>query len=636
VLPIIAFARTQQLVRRLDQIEHELWQRRRGKREDTEVATLKETAEITEQIATVKPAEPRAEPTLPIETADVATPPPAPVSTVDLEAWLGARGLGWAAVVLLLFAAAFFLKVVIDRGLLDELARIGIGLAVGASLAVAGYRAERRGWRAFNQMLTAAGVVVIYLMTFGSFGFYHLLPQGRASFYLVAIVAEAFALAILYDSPTIALMGVLGGLVTPALLHTDQDRHRDLFLYLLVLDAGALGLILFRPWWASATVALLGSHLLFWAWHAEHYHPSKLAIVLTFQGAVFALFLGHTVLASVLRSRRAGIEDLVRLLVNAFLFALAGYVLLDPDHHAWLSTCAVGLAIAYALLAWLIQERRAADGPLLLAAVAVAMAFLATVFPLQAKASWIGVGWAVQGLALWWFGLRIGAAPLRGLGAVFLILGVGRLLVVDTLITPPHLEPFWPIFNSYGLPALGITACALAAATTSFRCRPVPQSADFVAMRVLGVGGVLLLWLICSIETYDYFETQVTTASPAALSRLTPREREMDPAERQRYLAERDEHLRRTAQAALSIVWAVFAASLLLVGLRLPSQPLRWLALGIFGLTLAKVMVIDIQNLAGFYRVTAFFVLSLIMGGAAWAYQKVKRALLLPEQETTR
>src|SRR5207237_1011491 len=80
-----------------------------------------------------------------------------------------------------------------------------------AGRCVAGYVYHRRGWRVFSQMLTAGGVVLLYLAAYASFGYYHLLPRDRGAIFLVALVAEAFALAVLYEAPAIAVMAVVGG-----------------------------------------------------------------------------------------------------------------------------------------------------------------------------------------------------------------------------------------------------------------------------------------------------------------------------------------------------------------------------------------------------------------------------------------
>src|SRR5439155_12283541 len=159
----------------------------------------------------------------------------------------------------------------------------------------------RRGWRAFSQMLTAAGIVLLYLAAFASFGYYHLLPRDHGAVFLIALVAEAAALAVLYEAPAIALMAVIGGLLAPVLLHSDRDQYVNLFLYLTALNAGAVGLSLLRRWPALGTVALLGTHGLFWLWYAEHFHPAKLPTALAFVTAMGALYLAQTVLASLSR-----------------------------------------------------------------------------------------------------------------------------------------------------------------------------------------------------------------------------------------------------------------------------------------------------------------------------------------------
>jgi uncharacterized membrane protein len=51
---------------------------------------------------------------------------------------------------------------------------------------------------------------------------------------------------------------------------------------------------------------------------------------------------------------------------------------------------------------------------------------------------------------------------------------------------------------------------------------------------------------------------------------------------------------------------------------------LRWTGLGLFGLTVLKVFMFDMSGLDQIYRIVAFFVLAILLGVAAWAYQRVK------------
>ena len=333
VLSVTAYVRSRRIGELLERVER--LERRLRRLENTAAPAL----EVVEEAVPVAPAE-RVR-SAPLPPAERAPPPPRPQPprpappSGDLEWWIGRR-LGWLAVILFVFAAAFFLKYAFDNNWIGELGRVAIGVLIGAGLCLAGLRCHLKQSRILGEICTAAGVVALYLSTYAAFGFYSLLTRREGGAFLAVLMALAALLATAYDSPAVALLALAGGLLTPLLLVSEQDQYISLFLYLAVLAAAAVGLAWLRPRWpALRTVALLGVQGLYWAWFAGNYHPEKQAAALFFLVVVFGLFLASGLLAA--WRRRGGWEDLLVVAINPFLFFAAAYRLLDEDFHQWMA-----------------------------------------------------------------------------------------------------------------------------------------------------------------------------------------------------------------------------------------------------------------------------------------------------------
>lgn len=587
ILVIVLFRRVGDLRQRVARLEAA--PRSAGVRAPDEVGEFVEAAIVAAQDGQFQP-----------ETASAAAELPASRPAINWELLIGRKGLGWVAVVLLLFGTAFFLRYAYENQWIGPIGRVAVGLLIGLALVVAGWKYDRRRWRIFSQMLSSGGVVVLFLSVYSAFGFYHLVPQQVAAAFLLAVIVESALLAVLYNAPALAWMSLLGGLLTPVLMRSDIDQYQSLFTYLAVLDAGIVVLALWRHWAGLATAALLGTQGLFWLWHVQNYHPEKLAWAIGFQLVIYLLFVLHSLTAHVFRRRTASWEDLARLMLNASLWFSAAYILLRADYRDWLGLLAVGMAMVYVVLGRVMLGRRPDDGRQLLTALAAAVGFIALAFPIQAKAEWIALGWAAESAALWWFGLRTRAPALRGMAAAIAVLAVGRLVFVDT----PHrgFELVMPILNQYAIPALGVTACLLGSVIIARRFWARLGRPEQVFTALAGVLGVLLLWFVLSVDTYGYFHA-------LADSQLSGEE-----AVRMRWLG----------QVALSALWSVYALGVLAVGFVRRVPTVRWTALFIFAMTIGKVFLHDMAGLKEIYRILAFFILAILLGLAGWAYQRIQ------------
>src|SRR5215216_206238 len=441
VLPIVVLVISLTSRRRISRLEDQL------DRIEAALASRSVSAPAAEARPEAPPSEP--EPELP-------APPLRPsLSVAHLESVIGRRWVGWAAVALILFATAFFLKYAFDNRWIGELGRVGIGITLGIAMCLAGYRYQQKGWRIFSQILTAGGIVLLYLSNYAAFGYYHLVGQKTAFAFLAILVAEAAALSLVYSAPAIAIMALVGGFLTPLLLHSDRDQYRSFFVYIFVLDAGALALL--KHWRGLSSVAYFGTQLLFWIWYDQNYHHQKRGAVLVFQTAIFLLFLLAHLARELIRRETATLEDALLLLVNPFVFYATAYHLLNPTHHDWMGAFAIGMALLYAGIAKILLSRGVKSRREILLLIAVALTFVTIAIPIQLRSNWITIAWAVEGVAILWAGLEIQSVRLRAHAFVLFGLAFFKFLFWDT---PYGYRPaFIPGFNRYFLSSLAVVGC---------------------------------------------------------------------------------------------------------------------------------------------------------------------------------
>ena len=526
---------------------------------------------------------------------------PAPASAPSLDAYqiesiIGRRWVGWAAIGLLLFATAFFLKYAFDNRWIGEVGRVAFGVTFGIAMSLAGFRYRKKGWRVFSQILTAGGIVLLYLSTYAAFGYYHLVSQKTAFFFLAILIAEAAALALIYNAPAIAIMALIGGFLTPVLLHSGRDQYRSLFAYLIALDVGALALL--KHGRGLSSVAYFGTQILFWVWYNENYHHQKRTAVLVFQTSVFLIFLLAHLIRELIGRGIATIEDALLVVVNPFVFFATAYHLLNPTHHDWMGAFAIGMALLYAGAAEILLRRKVRSRREILLLIAVALTFVTIAIPIQLSSNWVTIAWAVQGLAMLWAGLEIRSVRLRAHAFALFGLALFKLLFWDT---PYGYRPtFIPIFNRYFLSSLTVIACFLGAIYLFERASKRKLFEAHVSKIVIGLAAVLAFWFVISVETHTYFVGRAFDERDAAGMA----------------------HQHWLGQMALSVVWAAYAGALAAAGFVRRVAVIRWAALVVFAVTIVKAMLVDIAGLEQLYRIIVFFVLGILLLLVAWGYHR--------------
>jgi uncharacterized membrane protein len=526
--------------------------------------------------------------------------------SIDWESLIGRYGLGLAAVLTLLVGTGFFLRYALEHDWIGPTGQVGLGVLAGVILLGAGRRMDTPRFVALSRILTGAGLLLIYLSTYAAFGYFHLIRQATAGPILLTIIVLGSLIAVGYNSWLLGLMTVLGGLLNPVLLVSPDDQYQSLFIYLALLNLGTLVIVSWRSWSLLASLVFMGSQILFGLWYATNYHPEKLGWAVAFQVTLWGLHVAQRLL---IRSSLTALhpdERLVRIVLVPVVCSGMLHVLLARDYEPWLGSLAILLATLYALFTRVSLSTRQSldDQRESVAFLAVCVGFMSVAIPIEAQADWVALGWAAIALPLWAFGLRIQSRALRVMAAVLATLSLVRLLTIDM---PWHMsrEPFWPVLNTYALPALAIVAILAMAVAIGFRFRENLSQTESRTVGIVGLGTIVLAWIILSVDLSTYFEMRAETA------------------------VDDDFPWRWIGQLALTILWATYGAIWLIVGLMWHVKPIRWLAFALLALTLLKVFLVDMEEVGDLYRVAAFLGLAVLLGLSTWLYQK-----LIPHNST--
>jgi hypothetical protein len=214
---------------------------------------------------TPPPPPPPAEPAIPPYTP----PPPAaprPKINIDWENLVGIKLFSWIAGIALVLATVFLFKYSVEHGWLRPAIRAGFGLVTGIGLLIACELKFARNYRFTANAMDGAGIAILYATLFSLHARWNLWPASAAFVGMLIVTAVAVFLSTRRESVFIALLGLVGGFATPALLSSGENRPIELFSYLLLLNGG-IAWIAFRKRWPLLTglsVALTAIYQ--WAW----------------------------------------------------------------------------------------------------------------------------------------------------------------------------------------------------------------------------------------------------------------------------------------------------------------------------------------------------------------------------------
>jgi uncharacterized membrane protein len=525
-------------------------------------------------------------------------------SVPDLESRIGSHWLNRIGISAVLIGVSYFLKFAFDNNWIGPTGRISIGVLAGIAIVIWSERFRSRGYRVFSCSLKAVGIGILYLSLYAAFQVYSLIPSGVAFVMMFAVTAATAVMAWTQDAEILAAFALIGGFTTPLLLSTGQNREVALFFYVAILDAGALAMVILKPWRRLLILSYLGTLLLYVGWYSSFYDQSQLRLTVGFATLFFAIFAVAPLLARQGDSKSSLSESvpLMLALVNAAIYFLQIYVMyeaIDTKVTAWF---ALALAAVYIFLSRRTRARTTsaeAARRVDLLHLGLAIGFITVAIPIRLDVHWITMGWFVEAAVLLWIAARIHSELLNVFATGALVLGVGRLLFFDNFYVTT------PIFNTR-MATYAVAIAVLGAVAWYGNRRTDETGLKAAAISMVALNALALIAL--SREVADYYSHQMFKLTPGG------RWESSDWTNWQ--------HVKIARDFTYSALWMAYGAMLMVIGFWRRSAFVRWQALVLIAFTIGKVFLYDVSELDRGYRIVSFIVLGALLLAISFVYQR--------------
>jgi uncharacterized membrane protein len=215
-------------------------------------------------------------------------------SNISFEQKFGARLPVWIGGVALALAGFYLVKYSIEQNLLGPTTRVVLGCIFGIGLLFSAKWVRNKpdfsnGVR-ISQSLAGAGIAVLYVSSYAATRLYGLLPIPIGFLSMAGVTAIALVLSLRHGAP-IALLGMAGGFLTPALMSTGSGNIFALFVYLYFTASGLLIVIRKTKWWWLSIPTILFSLLWVLAWLFNNYSSGDSIYLVLFLTAISATII---------------------------------------------------------------------------------------------------------------------------------------------------------------------------------------------------------------------------------------------------------------------------------------------------------------------------------------------------------
>lgn len=475
-------------------------------------------------------------------------------------------------IAILICSAGFFLKYSIDHNLTPPPVRVLAMSATGLLLAAGGIWKHKDKYRPLFIALSGAGFVTLYLSVMTSYKMYHLLPAVPSFILMFAITALSITGALYTKSLLMALIGCIGGYLTPVFVNTGSNNIPGLFLYMAILGAGSCFAAFFRNWPPLNAANFLLYASVGGAALMTHFPHREAALCLIGLLALNYIIMNiQNIFASFKRDMT--FWEMIPSIGNIAFFLYYGLRIADKYYASIKLPALLSLFIAvFSAAVLFIMKKKAQIQPQTLTVfLRISFVFaLGVTIPLLLEGIWIVAAWSIMACLLAFAAAKLKSNSLLGMSFLLFATVFFREIIESTV--------FGETFSVYSdalfhrLLSAGIYIASLF--TAGYALRKFNRECMIVTQTVSGV----FFFLYSTFEIFEFWKNQLVFFR----------------------------------HGGVSVYWSILGLVLLLTGLKKRKKLLRLCGFFLFAATAVKIFFFDLTTLAQLWRIAAFAVIGVV------------------------
>ncbi len=517
----------------------------------------------------------------------------------DFEIRLGQKWLLIIGIVTMVFGIGYFLKYSFEKWIFSPSVKVLLVYVWGGIfLGIGGYL-QRNVFKIYGLFLMGGGIAVLYFAAFAGHHVFNLHSQPTAFIIMILITLSAGVLAVLTDNKWLAVLGLIGGFLTPVLLSTGKDNQIGLMTYMCILNLGLLGIAFWKRWNLLNILGFIFTYVLFSAWFFHQYDNSKFTTTLFFLNIFFLIYAVIQFVYLFLREEGDRLMGYFIIIPNSFIAFAYSYILIRGyTDSRWISLVSISYGLVYLAMWFLLYLKGKRDLKAFVVLIVQSAVFFIVTIPLLFAEQWVTLFWIVQGIALIWMSNRLENTSLSILAILLFFITIIKFIGYDY---PRIFHLNWYYFSNqyiYMLLERLITSIFLLAGTYGYyailkRSSNIKNIQQSFQSMFYGFW-LTLLFIVLNIEVMAFFH----------------------------------DYLNEALFASISVLWALYSVGLMISGFKYRRSSLRTVSLILFFFTVLKVFFVDTAHFKTPYRILSFIILGMLLIGTSYFYYRFKYRIL--------